>query len=111
MKKIALCIVLLMAALILTPWQQKTVAQSNCQDNDGDGFTQCDGDCKDNDPSIHQCSTIRAAQPLIYDPNTGCGYSFMVEKHYHCDPGQTMFPTNQCTYLGQDTYLVQDECN
>ena len=52
-----------------TDWDEDGVCAANdCNDynptilydgdNDNDGFTVCEGDCDDSDPSIHKCGSI-----------------------------------------------------
>jgi hypothetical protein len=55
-------------------------------DDDLDGFTICQGDCADDDPTIHKCAESHRQYPVIYNPpETPCHTGFTVHtKAYHC---------------------------
>lgn len=104
--KATLCLTLLMLVLLLAPWARRTAAQSNCVDNDQDGFTQCQGDCKDNDPTVQKCGNIVAAQPIIMsDPQQSCTYYREIWTYYQCTS------SNSCVIVGSEERYTWTVCN
>jgi hypothetical protein len=62
--KLILCLMFLtiMGLVLLSD----TRSAKGCTDWDEDGFSVCEGDCENSDPSIHKCGSIDQMYSLIY---------------------------------------------
>ncbi|HEX8634838.1 MAG TPA: hypothetical protein VF703_11885 [Pyrinomonadaceae bacterium] len=103
-----LCLALMFGALLLFPSapapvsgctdydQDGVCAPIDCNDfnptiaydgdDDGDGFTVCQGDCADDDPTIHKCKDSLRQYPVFYNPpEQPCqsGYTLTTQL-FHC---------------------------
>ena len=129
--KMILCLALLLGAFLLFPgsrpvngcsdWDQDGVcAEVDCNDfnptvnydgdDDGDGFTVCQGDCADDDPTIHKCQESHRMYPVIYNPpEQPCHSGYMLWRaRYSCE-----LPANNvinCTFLWSDEAPFLRDC-
>ena len=78
-------------------------AALNGRDDDGDGVTSCQGDCREDDLAITNCSQVRREVPVYtYYPEV-CFDIYMTTREYSCAPGQSF---SECTLISEttDTY-------
>jgi hypothetical protein len=133
--RIVLCLALLMmmGALLLststrpvggcTDWDEDGVcAGVDCNDSnptinydgdaDGDGFTVCQGDCMDEDPSIHKCGETHKQYPIIYNPpEQPCKQGYTITtKLYRCwyDSNGVFLGCESQPYYQYDTNYLRD---
>ena len=122
MKRILLLLVLVLTLVGLT--LQSTVVTGTCVDNDndgtcadvdcndsapnrnqrdddGDGATSCEGDCRDNDATIHSCTQLFRVEPDYTNPIDNCYNIYEVIKEYSCQPPGE--PFSQCTLVNETT--------
>lgn len=129
--KTVLCLALMLSALLLFPsprpvtgcadWDQDWVcADVDCNDanptvgydgdEDGDGFTVCQGDCADDDPTVHKCAESHRMYPVFYNPpEQPCQSGYILRRsRYACDP--PVSGVVNCTLLWSDESPFLRDC-
>jgi hypothetical protein len=122
MKRLLLLLVLALTLLCL-PTSNSSVATGNCvdadndgacagvdcndnaplknlRDDDGDTVTSCQGDCRDSDPLITNCTQFLKVEPDYTNDIDGCWDVTETIKEYRCQQGQSF---SQCTLVNTTT--------
>jgi hypothetical protein len=77
--------------------------KSSTEDLDGDGRSECDGDCRDDDPTITFCAETAWRQfPIFYEPGEqGCRTGIKVTRTFGNPPiSEEVTYLTDCAYRG-----------
>ncbi len=108
-KKLAVLSILFAGLLFVSLLDLRIDAQTQCTDNDNDGVTNCEGDCRDNDPEITDCAALFIVYPDYSYPEDQCTIDYCQENHYNCPSGQTTStPNNNCVQVSSYNWSVSN---
>lgn len=91
-------LLILVVGLVVFTSVGTTQFAQKCVDEDMDGTTTCQGDCRDMDPTVTHCGgDIFMVFPDISYPEEQCSTSLCQESHFNCPANQTpQTPQNDC---------------